>query len=132
MSNPNSSDDLRPTRLYELLLHLKPKQRKIVQQTAQIKEVPIDTPKVIILNHIIEHIQKRSKQPLSKALIMKKSGFESNTTFNYATSDLFKMICKMLYLTNTLKDNAPSHLFLLANFFIHQDLPINDGRYKRS
>lgn len=125
MSQLNQLNDLRQTRLYELLLHLKPKQRKIIVAISNIKEVPIDAKKITLLTTFIKNIEKRSPQPLPKATVMKKSGYKSDAAFNYATSDLFKMVCKMLYLINILKDNAPPYLFSLADLFIDKDLPIN-------
>lgn len=125
MDNKTPLDDLRATRLYELLAYLKPKQRKIISEISALESIPIDAKKNHILQEIITHIDKKKSEVLSKASLMEKSGIKSPSVFNYATSDLFKVVCKMLYLLNIQKDNHPAHLLSLTNLFIEKELPIN-------
>ena len=125
MDNKNTLDDIRATRLYELLAYLKPKQRKIISEISALKSIPIDAKKNAMLQDIIMHIDTKKNVVLSKAFLMEKSGLKSPSVFNYATSDLFKIVCKMLYLLNIQKDNHPAHLLSLTHLFIEKELPIN-------
>ena len=120
----NELYDFRSTRLYELLLHLKPRQKDKILLIVELEYAKKKENYILLLKRIINHIKNTPQKHLRKNELFENT-VVSKQKRNHIVSELFKKICKILSLLNLLKDYEQEHFQTLTDFFINANLDIN-------